>query len=312
MYSLGKNCVAYFGEPGSEIDELVIANNIQDLNINFTKEEADTSTRGDGGYKTRAATQREFEISLQAKHVDNSSFCESLIDSFNNDSPIRFAALTGPYTEGSGPIADMSVFTLTRNEALADAVWYDVVLKPTSNIGWHSPPTETTSNLPTTVTLIDDDWGFWSGTNYLLDEVNSATFYTGDDSQGAASSIPELIGHGFGFDVPAEAIITGFEVDIALDIAEDGEDGVGFGFFVDETPLPGQWNVNVGVTTSINTVLAADDFYGGPALVAGLTPAIVNNPNFGFGIKYGYFDTAEPFHVELHWSKLKVKILYEL
>ena len=144
-FTLGKDCKLYFGTTaftGSNTSTVVsganVVNNVKDLTVNMTKDEADITTRGSGGWKERAATLKDLSISFQMKWLAGDSAFEDVRDSYLNDTPIPVAALTAVKTDtdAEGPVGNMVVFSFTRSEALTDAVWVDVEMKPSSHTGW--------------------------------------------------------------------------------------------------------------------------------------------------------------------------------
>lgn len=145
-FTLGKDCKLYFGTTaftGSNASTVVsganVVNNVKDLTVNMTKDEADITTRGDGGWKTRAATLKDLSISFQMKWLAGDAGFEAVRDSYLTDSEIPAIALTGAKdgATSEGPLGNMVVFSFTRSETLTDAVWVDVEMKPSSFPGWH-------------------------------------------------------------------------------------------------------------------------------------------------------------------------------
>jgi len=145
-FTLGKDAVAYFSsslisDMSSATTVLASATeveNIKDLTINLTKGESDITVRGDGGWTVRAPTLKDATISTQVKWLPGDTFFDACLDSFLNDTEFAFFALDDDKdVDGAqGPVGNWSVFNLTRNENLAEAIMADVELKVSSFPDW--------------------------------------------------------------------------------------------------------------------------------------------------------------------------------
>lgn len=144
-FVLGKNAKAYFntttvdsGNHLTVLDSATEADNIKDLTLNLEKGEADISTRGDGGWTTRAATLKDGTIDFQMRWETSDPFFTAVKNSFLNDTEIAFFALDGAKdvagSQGLG--GNFQVFTFTRNENLTEALMVDVSLRPSSEPDW--------------------------------------------------------------------------------------------------------------------------------------------------------------------------------
>ena len=119
---LGMNAKIYVG--GKEFA------NVKDVTMNFSRATADVTTRANDGWRANVGTLREATASFQmVKYADNTG------DATNNDAETILSAFLGRDGNDLLPVA------CNRNEALEDAVTYDVELSLTKFVGWY--PTDT-------------------------------------------------------------------------------------------------------------------------------------------------------------------------
>jgi len=106
--------------------------NVQDVTVQLSKAEADTSTRA-SGWKTRKGTLKDASIDFQLKYVPGDADFAALLASFTGNSSIELLALDGAVaTTGSqGLRAICEVFQFQQGQPLEGAVTFDVSAKPT-------------------------------------------------------------------------------------------------------------------------------------------------------------------------------------
>lgn len=136
---LGMNCKLYRQTSGTRAawpasgaaPNLDLVGNVRDANLNLEKAEADTTTRGNNGWRSTVGTLKdgtvEFEMVWDNADADFTAFKNAYFD----DTTIAVAVLDGlSTTAGSqGLWADFNVTNFTRSEALEDAVKASVSLK---------------------------------------------------------------------------------------------------------------------------------------------------------------------------------------
>lgn len=147
-YVLGKNCVAYYSTVAltgstntalnTALDAAIAIDNIKDVKINLSKDKADVTTRGSGGWKQTAATLKDGTISFTMQWKPGDAAFNAFLAAWTNDSEIAFFALDGPQATAAnqGPAGNYSVTNFSRNEPLGEAVTVDVELSPSSFNGW--------------------------------------------------------------------------------------------------------------------------------------------------------------------------------
>ena len=140
---LGMNAKIYIG--GKEFA------NVKDVTMNFSRATADVTTRANDGWRANVGTLREATASFQmVKYADNTgddtnNNAETILSAFlgrDGNDLLQVAILdAAPDKGGEGVYGFWSVTSCNRNEALEDAVTYDVELSLTKFVGWY--PTDT-------------------------------------------------------------------------------------------------------------------------------------------------------------------------
>jgi hypothetical protein len=124
---LGMNCKAYYGTAGSTADTEM--ENVTDVTINLTQEEADVTTRGNDGWKATVGTLKDGSVDFTMIWDTEDLGFAAIEDAWMNNTAIALAFLDEE--DGEGLDADFMVINLTRNEPLAEAVTATVNVKPT-------------------------------------------------------------------------------------------------------------------------------------------------------------------------------------
>ena len=124
---LYRNTGSYGSPSWAEIE------NVRDLTLSMPKGEADVSTRGNGGWGADAGTLKRASIEFSMVNRESDTDLDAIRDSFLNNTDVEYAVMDGNITtSGSeGLRATMQVFNFSRNEALEEAITYDVSIKPT-------------------------------------------------------------------------------------------------------------------------------------------------------------------------------------
>jgi len=124
---LGLDAKLYYGVAGSTATNVI--DNIKDVTLSLTTDEADVTTRGADGWKLSVATLKSGEVSFSMLWDTDDAAFNAMKDAFMDVTAIALLVLDG--SSGSGLDADFSVTSFTRNENLAEALTVDVTVKPT-------------------------------------------------------------------------------------------------------------------------------------------------------------------------------------
>lgn len=150
-FVLGLDAKIYRNSATYESPTWVEIDNVKDLTLNLTKEEADVTTRANNGWKAIVASLKEGSIDFEMVWNKSDSNFQALLASFLTNSVIDFLILDGPYdTAGSeGLRASCQVFNFSRAEQLTDVLRASVTIKPTYSAHppvWHVAEGESSSS----------------------------------------------------------------------------------------------------------------------------------------------------------------------
>lgn len=132
---LGLECKVYqnTGVVGGGSPTWVERTNVQDVTIGLTKDSADMSTRGAGGFAQERATLRHLDVTLKILYDPTDAFYSALYTAFmSNTTYVDLALMDGAIaTVGSkGWRATFDVFDFKENQPLKEGATVDVTLKP--------------------------------------------------------------------------------------------------------------------------------------------------------------------------------------
>jgi len=132
-FVLGLDAKIYRNSATYENPTWVEIDNVKDVTLNLSKEEADATTRANNGWKAIVATLKEGTVDFEMVWNKSDENFQALLTSFLSNTVIDFLILDGPYTsEGSeGLRASCQVFSFTRAEQLTDVLRAAVTIKPT-------------------------------------------------------------------------------------------------------------------------------------------------------------------------------------
>jgi predicted secreted protein len=138
---IGLDAKLYYHD-GTAFVEIATA---RDVTLNLEKGEADTSTRGNDGWRTRLATLKDASIDFEILADSEDAGYQALADAFFNDTQIEMLVMDGDKadTTSQGLRAFMGVFTFSRNEPLEEALTINVSVKPApaaTNPQWVNGP----------------------------------------------------------------------------------------------------------------------------------------------------------------------------
>jgi hypothetical protein len=126
--SLGLNAELYYGVAESGAHTLI--ENVKDLTLNLEKAEADVTTRANDGWRATVGTLKDASIEFQMVHDSGDAAFLALRSAFMDGTPLDFRIMSGG-DDSEGLLATCEVMNFTRNEALEEAIMYDVTIKPT-------------------------------------------------------------------------------------------------------------------------------------------------------------------------------------
>ena len=155
---------------------------------------------------------------------------------------------------------------------------------------------------PTLVTAADQveytDGIAWANVNQILIE-NDVSFTSAALAAGEGTDY--LLATDFGFSIPTDAVISGVTVQVRQQSVSDGalRDNRIF-LFYQGTPIGDNQAENVVVDVDIETMTRSGDGYTWGAT---LTPTIVNEADFGVGIRY---TSAEGDTARVYWVKMGI------
>lgn len=140
MAVLGMNCKLYYQSTGTRAawpatgaaPDLVEITNVRDATINLETGEADTTTRGNSGWRSTEATLRDGSVEFEMVWDSSDAAFTAIKNAYFNATTIALAALTGDSaTAGSeGLWADFSITNFSQTQGLEDAVVVSVTAKP--------------------------------------------------------------------------------------------------------------------------------------------------------------------------------------
>lgn len=131
-YPLGLSAKLYrntgtYGSPTwNEIDQ------VKDVTLTMTNNEADVTTRAGGGFVLTLPTTTAIEVSFQMLSKTGDQDLDAIRTAFFAKTDLEFAVMSGPVTDtdSRGVRFTGRVYSFTRNEAIGDAQLFDVTIKP--------------------------------------------------------------------------------------------------------------------------------------------------------------------------------------
>lgn len=142
-YPLGMNAKLYRNTGSYASPTWNLIDQVKDVTLNMTADEADTTTRASGGWASSLPTTRKIEVSFQMLAKTGDEDISAIQSAFFNNTDLEIAALSGPVTDSDSKGVRFTgrVYTFSRNEAIADAQTFDVTIKPApaaNNPTWFS------------------------------------------------------------------------------------------------------------------------------------------------------------------------------
>lgn len=108
---------------------------VKDLTLNLTKDKADVTTRGSGGYKEFVDGLKDASVEFSHLWDTSDAHFTALRTAYTANTAVEVLILDGTSaTSGAqGLRAHMMVESFTRNETLGEALMVDVTLSPVKN-----------------------------------------------------------------------------------------------------------------------------------------------------------------------------------
>ena len=147
---LGMDCKLFYNAAGNE-NPIVPGNwtendNIGDLDLSVERDQADSTTRANAGWKTTEPALADGEVTFTMVEDPDDAHFAVFQAAFFNKTALGVAVMTGSLsTSGErGLVATMKVTTFSRGENLNDVVKYNVTLKPSRDAAnaprWYTVP----------------------------------------------------------------------------------------------------------------------------------------------------------------------------
>lgn len=110
----------------------VLIENVSDLTISDSYEEANVTSRAGLGFTQTEPTLRNIELSFTMQNIEDDDEQNEIIDAYIARLPLELLVIDSPLDEEewAGIRGTFKVFSLTRNQAISDAQTFDVVMKP--------------------------------------------------------------------------------------------------------------------------------------------------------------------------------------
>jgi hypothetical protein len=145
-YVLGKDAKLYFSSTALTSTSSAAAlagatefDNVQDVNVNLTKDQVEINSRANSGFKQKVGTLKDATISFKIVWKPGDTSFNAFRDAYLNDAEIAVWGLDGVKTAASGsqgPAGNFNVVNFSRNEPIADVITADVELAPSSFTHW--------------------------------------------------------------------------------------------------------------------------------------------------------------------------------
>jgi len=123
--ALALDAKLYYGTAGSTASTVI--DNVENVTLNMTKQEANTSTRGSDGWETFIATLKSGNVDFTMVWDDADGAFTAIKTAFLNNNEMAFVIYDKE--GGQGLDADFTITNFTRNEQLTDILRLDVSIK---------------------------------------------------------------------------------------------------------------------------------------------------------------------------------------
>ena len=121
----------YHATAGTALASMTEIDNVRDVTVNTSAGEADTTTRGNSGWRSTTPTLRELTIEFEMQHQPGDAAFETIRDAYLAGTTIELCALTGAVAvaDSEGPKGTFVITNFSRSEPLEESVSYSVTAK---------------------------------------------------------------------------------------------------------------------------------------------------------------------------------------
>jgi len=122
----------YHATAGTALASMTEITNVRDVTVNTSAGEADTTTRGNSGWRSTTPTLRELTIEFEMQHnPEDATAFEVIRDAYLAGTTIELCALTGAVAvaNSEGPKGSFVITNFSRSEPLEESVSYSVTAK---------------------------------------------------------------------------------------------------------------------------------------------------------------------------------------
>ena len=116
-----------------------VLGNVKDVTLSLETGEADITTRANQGWRATAATLRECTAEWQMVWKEADAGLAAIRTAWLNNETVEMEILTAPKEEAGseGPVGKFVITNFSRNEALEEAITYDVSAKLAEFEEWY-------------------------------------------------------------------------------------------------------------------------------------------------------------------------------
>lgn len=145
-FLLGMNAKLYYdsatGTASVELSVMTEVTNVKDVTVNMDAADADITTRGNSGWRAKAATLRENTVEFEMQWKPGDAAFTAIRDAFLANGELHFAILDQVYTTSGaqGPKGDYTISSFNRNEPLEDSITVSVTLNLSLYNEWFEAP----------------------------------------------------------------------------------------------------------------------------------------------------------------------------
>lgn len=114
--------------------------NVSDVAFSLTREEADGTTRGNGGMKKTVTTLGDLELTFTLDADVSKAWFTAIKTGYVSRTPVPFAIMDGDETAAGadGPAANFKITNFSRSEPLNGVATYEVTAKIHEYFEWYT------------------------------------------------------------------------------------------------------------------------------------------------------------------------------
>jgi len=121
----------YSATAGAALSAMTEIANVRDLTINTSANEADTTTRGNSGWRSTTPTLRELTLEFEMLHKPGDAAFQTIRDAYLNSTAVELCALSGERgaEDSEGPKGSFTITNFSRGEPLEEGITVSVTAK---------------------------------------------------------------------------------------------------------------------------------------------------------------------------------------